>query len=813
MFMTVQLVRPRFKWITVSLLFFVAGVYLYYRHMWIQDRDAVLRSIDDRLAVAADLVPLLLSPDFHDRAVAPGSIALEEELLNRQRINEFVGIQGLRYAQTLVRSGGRFYFSAPTVSKKEARERGSWYFYPYDDIPEPLARVYDSGQASYLSYEDQWGEYRSLCKRFSSPGGVPYLVLVDVGKGTVRHLLAQTFFKPLLSALYILLIMSPLGCILWVMGLDLRDANARLEAANAGLSKRLDAQRDWLFDAESAIREGQDRLEQVQELHQNSLAGLLTFDGEGRITEINQAALDILGAEHREGISLADFGGPFFWDRLSRRIQNAEIENEDSFSEEIGIHKMDGTPSILLMRVGMAPREEGDVQPLYYASFVDISELKSSQEQLSFMACHDVLTGLLNRSGLRQVLADKAELYGRSPTVFVLAVRDFKRINAALGVSTGDSVLVELTRRLRGTMAPNEELARLGGMEFAVVSFDVVDSEESEAAAHRLLSALEEPFLVDDRKFMLSGSVGIMMPRDNGTIDETISGAALAAAEAKRRERNCVLFFSDRLRTRNVNSIEMENWLRDAIFQESFRIVFQPIVEIRNRRVRGVEALVRWVGPNGRPMSPEDFIPMAEETGMMQSLSALLFRLTAQEFLKLQRAVPDIYLSLNVSPVLFRDNLVESMLRDFIEKRGVSPSDVLLEITETALIADMENCRGALVRLTDKGYTMAIDDFGVGNSSISYLQNFPVRKLKIDKSFVQRIGSHEEDWTLIRAILRMSEVLRVDVVAEGVETEEQERLLGELGCPLGQGYLYYRPMDLETCLKALGAREAGDMDV
>lgn len=259
--MTILQERPRFKWIVLSFLAFALGVVLYYHHMWVRDRDAILKSVDDRLRTAADLVPLLLPRDFHDRAVAPDSISLREELLNRRLINEFVEIEGLRYAQTLVRFEGKFYFSAPTVSKKEARERGSWYFYPYEDIPESVVRIYESGQSAFLDYRDHWGEYRSLCKYFVSPGGVPYLVLVDIGTGAIRSLLSEALFKPFLSALYMLLIISPLGCLLGLLGLDLREANAKLEAANRSLARQIDVQRDWLFDVESAVREGQDRLE------------------------------------------------------------------------------------------------------------------------------------------------------------------------------------------------------------------------------------------------------------------------------------------------------------------------------------------------------------------------------------------------------------------------------------------------------------------------------------------------------------------------------------------------------------------------
>lgn len=225
-------VRPRFKWIVLSFLSFAVGVVLYYHYLWARERDAILKSVDDRLVATADLVPLLLSRDFHDRAVGPDSIPLSEELLNRRQINEFVAIQGVRYAQTLVRYEGKFYLSAPTVSRKEARERGSWYFCPYEGIPEFLNEIYETGRSDFLNYRDGWGEHRSLCKRFHSPAGVPYLVLVDIGMRTVRSLLSQALSRLLLSALSILLIVSPLGCVLLLLSADLQDSNAKLRAAN-----------------------------------------------------------------------------------------------------------------------------------------------------------------------------------------------------------------------------------------------------------------------------------------------------------------------------------------------------------------------------------------------------------------------------------------------------------------------------------------------------------------------------------------------------------------------------------------------------
>ena len=431
------------------------------------------------------------------------------------------------------------------------------------------------------------------------------------------------------------------------------------------------------------------------------------------------------------------------------------------------------------------------------------SVIGAHQVKIADMTCHDLFTGLWNREGFLLKMKEMGDRKGRTPVVLVFVVRDFKRINEALGIVGGDEVLCAIAQRLKESLLPCEELARLGDVEFAVASSEIEDRGEGHRVAERLLGVLKIPFVIAEREFYLSGNVGIVPSLPGKMYEESLSSATIAAIEAKRTERDRILFYDERLQNRSIQAIELENHLRNVIQERAFTIYFQPIVDIQSGKISGVEALARWFMPDGRSVSPADFIPLAESTGLIHPLSEILFTLSGEGFLRLQQDVPDLFLSLNISPVLFGENSVEKLLLQFFESTGVAPKSVILEITETALIADMENCRVILERLVKRGYSIAIDDFGVGNSSISYLQKFPIKKLKIDQSFVRNIGLPNADWTLIRAILSMTRVLQIEAVAEGVETPRQEEFLRKLKCAQGQGYFYYHPMDVESCLLAL----------
>ena len=813
-FKSFKLMKRRPGLVAVSLFAFLAGTAVYYYGTWRQGRRALLWGVDEHLRAAAEVLPLLLPADFHDRAAAPDAISPPEEQDSRDMLNSLAQRFVLYSAQTAVMRDGNFYYTVPMVSGEDAQAQASWYFRPYEDIPGEFRRVYETGVPARLFHPGTEGGIRSYCARHMSPGGTPYLIVTEFDLTNIRAELDRTWMLPLVSVLWLFLISSPAACLLFLLSRDLTAANDSLRKANAALEEQLSQQLSRVADAEAVVRKERSELRWVREVHQNNLAGLIIFDQDGYVQDINTAAMDILGIDIRPAVGhkIADLSQQGDWDGLKKRIE--QMGNMDSISAEIPYVRKDGSHMRLLLRVGKIRSYGAGVQ-IYYAYLMDVTELELNREQLSFMIHHDEASGLLNNVGLKTLLKDHLHEHdGRSPTVFVLAVH-MKRTNAAFGVRVGDAALLEVARRLDEVVRRNEVLARLGGVDFAVATYDAVADNEDAEVARRMLSVLEEPITVAGHKFMLGGSVGLRTPQEDEAVEDVISKATIAAKEAKQRGRNSVLSFDALLRARSIRNIEIEDWLREEVSQEKkFQIYFQPIMKIATREICGVEALVRWPAPSGEWVSPDLFIPIAESSGLIEPLSEVLFDISARNFLEVKKFLPDIYLSLNISAVLFRKDLVTPLLRKYVEGNGLDPSQVILEITETALIDDMQRCHDTLVLLAGKGYSIAIDDFGMGNTSIAYLQKFPIHKLKIDKSFIQTIDQNRDDWNLVQAVLRMCEILRVDPIAEGVETEEQEQLLKEWRCPFGQGYLYHRPMDLETCLdlfRMKGNLKEGDL--
>ena len=515
------------------------------------------------------------------------------------------------------------------------------------------------------------------------------------------------------------------------------------------------------------------------------------------------------GAMRSEGLSLADtpaYHQAFLRDKMvffnyeSIRLLLQEARMRPVLNVFLVFLMMSPLGYALLRLMGDLKETNGELEKMKNQL---VGVVEAQKVKITNMAHHDLFTGLLNREGFLLQMKEMAKRIDKTSAVFVFVVRDFKRINEALGIAGGDEVLYAISQRLKEALLPGEELARIGGVEFAVTSIEAEEKEDGRCIAQRLLDVLAAPFIIAEREFYFSGNVGVALALPEKTPEENLSCASIAAIEAKRTERGRILFYDAGLQSRSIQTIELESLLRQAIKEKSFTIYFQPIVDLESGRISGVEALARWFRSDGSSISPADFIPLAESTGLIYSLSKILFTLSGEGFLRIKQDVTDFFLSLNISAVLFGENSVEDLLVNHFESTGVAPADVILEITETALIADMEKCKEVLDRLVARGYSIAIDDFGVGNSSISYLQKFPIKKLKIDQSFVKNIGAPNVDWTLIRAILSMSRVLHIEVVAEGVETPRQEEFLRKLKCAQGQGYFFYRPMDAESSLLAL----------
>lgn len=790
-----RLIERRVGLFVFSVLSFLLGSVIYYRATWSEIEEGISGTLEERLRVAADMAPQMLLPDWHDRPLDEGAVSREEEREARERLTGMARSFGIAAAWTLVKDGDAFRVAAS--SSADGGERGHAIA-----LPEAFAAVHATGEPAWGERSDARGSYWSWCERRTGPGG-HYLVLVDFDAAERSRLLTRAWTVPLLSILWLIFISSPGALLLFLLQGDISEANRGLAEANELLKEKVASQR-------REIERGRHDLEFMNELQRRSIMGVAIFDGDGRILDINPSAMEILGIEGEPAsgeLTIPSIVGLDRWEGVMSRMRAADDPDELFAFDERHVLP-NGEERIIAVRIGHAVGR-GD-REMYYAYITDITELETGREQMRWAAYHDEATGLLNQIGFKETIKEGLDDHdGASPAVFVLAI-DLKRVNAAFGIRVGDAALEDVARRLSEGVRQGEILARMGGVEFGLSKHGIRTDDEGQAVAARLLRVLDEPFVVGERKFSLYGSVGMRIPTPNEALDDVISKAFIAAKEAKQRGRSSVLSFDGMVRTDNIRNIEIEDWLREELDRgRDFQIFFQPIVDIATEtagKIRDVEALVRWKSPDGDWISPDIFIPIAERSGLIEPLSEVLFATSAKNFLALREVLPDVALSLNVSAELFSDALVAPMLERHLEAHGVAPRDVLLEITETALIDDMDRAHDIIVPLVDRGYSLAIDDFGTGHTSISYLQKFPIHTVKIDKSFIHHIDQNENDWSVVQALLRMSEVLGVTVIAEGVENREQERLLREWGCPLGQGYLYHRPANMKTCLEVFSER-------
>jgi diguanylate cyclase (GGDEF)-like protein len=416
-------------------------------------------------------------------------------------------------------------------------------------------------------------------------------------------------------------------------------------------------------------------------------------------------------------------------------------------------------------------------------------------------AYSDSLTGLPNRALLldrMEATRARAEREQESMTVLFLDLDGFKPVNDSLGHLAGDRLLVEVARRVRGCLRRGDTAARLGGDEFAVLLADLGDVRRAERIARRILLALAEPFTLLGKEVFVTASVGIASGLDDP--EDLLRNADVAMYRVKREGKNGFRLFEPDMHTAVLERLELEADLRKAIEREELVLHFQPVVDLDDGAVVGVEALVRWHHPTRGLLMPLDFIPLAEETGLIVDVGRWVLATACRQVVAWQRALgsaaPD-WISVNLSG---RDLLEEELDRGVaaaLEESGLDPARLTLEITETVIVQDGGRALAQLERLKELGVRLAIDDFGTGYSSLRYLGRFPVDVLKVAKPFVDGVLD-DRDAALVRTVVSLAESLHLSTVAEGIEHAEQRERLVELGCTLGQGYLFARPLPVET---------------
>ena len=430
----------------------------------------------------------------------------------------------------------------------------------------------------------------------------------------------------------------------------------------------------------------------------------------------------------------------------------------------------------------------------------DISERKAFEEQLSHQAFHDPVTGLANRA----LFADRVAhaLVGTHRTGVQLAVLfidldDFKTVNDSLGHQAGDSVLFEVARRLEKAVRPADTVARFGGDEFAILLDEVDSSDEVVMIADRVLDALEQPVAVEGKEVYARASVGICMSDEDLKAqdpEEFLRNADLAMYMAKRDSKGSYRLFEPTMHERVVERLELRAELQRALELSQFEIYYQPVVHLERHTDYGVEALLRWNHPERGLIAPAQFIPLAEETGLIVPIGRWVLREACRQGALLHEQFPRdpaLTISVNLSVKQLQSDSIIEDVRGALEETGLEPATLVLEVTETVMMADPDTAAARLNQLKDLGVRIAMDDFGTGYSSLSYLSRLPVDILKMDRSF---LGAGKTDSGLAAAIIAIGERLDLEVVAEGIEEAEQIGTLRGLGCELGQGFLFARPM-------------------
>ena len=429
-----------------------------------------------------------------------------------------------------------------------------------------------------------------------------------------------------------------------------------------------------------------------------------------------------------------------------------------------------------------------------------VHERLHSHELLN-QARRDTLTGLPNRAGADELLNKAIELSRQANEAFAILYFDldrFKDINDTLGHTVGDHLLVEVAKRVQKLLRQSDTLARLGGDEFLAI-LPGATPEASAATAERLTVALQEPFQLESNRLQISCSVGIAVFPDHGdNLQTLLKHADTAMYEAKRRGRSGFAFYEDELGEKIHRRLIIESRLRDALNNNEFYLHYQPIIELETGGIVSAEALIRWRDAEGNLHSAAEFVPIAEESGLILPLGEWVLKTACHQAKIWQDQGYDLRVSVNLSTRQFQDPGLLDRVKAVIDKSGFDPSRLELEVTESAAMLDPESSIRVLGALKDLGICIAIDDFGTGYSSLSYLRRIPAETIKIDKAFVDGVSTESEDAAIVRAILALARSLEKRVVAEGIETADQREALESLQCPFGQGYYFSRPISADA---------------
>jgi diguanylate cyclase (GGDEF)-like protein/PAS domain S-box-containing protein len=560
-----------------------------------------------------------------------------------------------------------------------------------------------------------------------------------------------------------------------------------LEGLNAGLERIAEERSAALSKAEARYRD----------LIENAVIGVYRSSLDGVQLFANPALVRLNGFDSAAEMLAAtrDIASQWYVDpgRRAEFVRRIELHGRvDDFVSEVFRYK--SRERIWVSETAWIVRDERG-EPLHYeGTIIEATDRILAERRMEHMALHDTLTGLLNRAGFHRHLEQAWAQAGEAgaPAVICLDLDRFKEVNDTLGHHAGDVILRTVSERLVALAGPGQTIARLGGDEFAVVVAQATDPVALRLLADMLILRLSDPILVDHQTVVIGATAGIAMCGDEAaSADELLRNADIALYRAKSAGKGQACLFEAAMGEALRQRRQLETDLRSAILRDELFLHYQPVVSALTGAVVCCEALLRW-RRNGRIVSPAEFIPIAEETGLMNPIGEWVIREACKE----AASWPDgLGIAINLSPVQFRSpGLLPSVIQA-LATSGLDPKRLELEITESVMMTDDRNTGLTLRGLRRLGVRVALDDFGIGHSSLSYLHRFRFDKIKIDRSFVSSIGSDPVNGAIVRAVIRLGEELGIAIVAEGVETDEQADALRAENCHLFQGYLFGRPME------------------
>ncbi len=585
----------------------------------------------------------------------------------------------------------------------------------------------------------------------------------------------------------------------------------RLEALTREQNEQLHILNDHLSERTLHVEQREARLGRILNSSQNEI---YIFDAETlHFIEVNEGARNNLGytLDELSKLTPVDIKPDFSEDEFLNFVQPLFKKQQKQLIFETVHQRKDNSTYPVEVRLQLSHTEQ---TPVFFAIIQDITERKNNEQQIRYLAYYDSLTDLPNRRFFMEMLTDslsQAKRYSKNIAVLYIDLDRFKQINDSLGHSIGDGLLKGVAERLNTEMRNSDyvsrnesmnssnDFCRLGGDEFTVLLSDISQAEDAALVARRIQDALTKPIMIEGREIFINTSIGIAVyPNDGDDIDNLLKNADTAMYDAKKAGRNTYRFYNDSMNAKALENLEMEIELRKAFELNQLEIYFQPKVDSKNSNICGVEALLRWQHEKDDWISPADFIPIAEENGLIVPIGEWVIDSAIGQCKKWHDAgFVQMSVAINLSSRQFQDGDLADLIENLLNKHQVNPNSIEFEITESILMEDAELATKILGRLKKMGVQISIDDFGTGYSSLSYLKRFPVDIIKIDRSFIRDVHIDFDDAAISSAIIAMAHSLGLKVIAEGVENQQQLNFLRERNCDQIQGFYFSQALPIE----------------